>query len=80
MSGHWQMKKPMWAIEITDGPKEGQLYADRFSDGEPVLFRMRKSAMDSGTLKFAHGRIVKVRVHYTEITTGAGISEHTSDG
>lgn len=67
MSGHWQSRKPMWAIELYTG----RLASDKRSDA-PLLFRTRELAR--ARLHFyktisatpAPIRVVKVRVKYEE--------------
>mgnify|MGYP001618050280 CR=1 FL=1 len=66
MSGHWQMRGHVWALEYTDGPLEGML---RGIGGVPSLLPTKKEAAESSQRWGIQlqCRIVKVRVSYTEI-------------
>lgn len=64
MSSHWQMKKPMWAIEIVDGFHDGSLYG---SNNDATLFFRRTDAASFRRSRSIKGRIVKVKVKYEEI-------------
>lgn len=70
MSGHWQMKDPMWAIEITEGRMEGMLRGDDKGKKYACLWPTKAEALEFRRQlpsSLPKSRIVKVKVSYTEV-------------
>lgn len=66
---HWQQTKPVYALVMTTGEREGALYGRALPPYGTTLFDTRKGANE---WRHLHGlkdetRVVKLRVQYEEI-------------